>query len=248
MASLDFAYNQVLTNTANTLTSPFSYSTPSTQHPSFLESINDMFERTKAERNEKLLDLVKPNTEELDKCSVDAVNIVRDFQNKKERLDLIKQKIAALKTDQEQIDNYWTDISNKHDKIWFLLTKYTKENEETQHLCSEFEHYKNVMLEKTDLCNKKINNSLETFNTECYKLEQNINEMRHLIITGVKEILPDDKVQQNLCPICFERPVETCLVPCGHTVCKLCSSNMRSSSCMTCRAIIRERITMFFSV
>lgn len=50
------------------------------------------------------------------------------------------------------------------------------------------------------------------------------------------------------CPVCYEKPVEVCLVPCGHTVCQVCSfhSNLRVN-CPVCRMAVRERVRIYFS-
>ena len=42
----------------------------------------------------------------------------------------------------------------------------------------------------------------------------------------------------NECKICMERPLETALTPCGHTVCFQCSKKLKFKDCPTCRVKI----------
>jgi hypothetical protein len=48
------------------------------------------------------------------------------------------------------------------------------------------------------------------------------------------------------CPICFDKDVDTCNVPCGHTLCATCSERT-SGRCWTCRMTVRETVKLFFS-
>ena len=48
------------------------------------------------------------------------------------------------------------------------------------------------------------------------------------------------------CPICFDKDVDTCNVPCGHTLCAICSERT-SGRCSTCRMTVRETVKLFFS-
>ena len=45
------------------------------------------------------------------------------------------------------------------------------------------------------------------------------------------------------CPICFEQPRDTLLMPCGHLLCKGCSEKM--GACPICRAEVRETHRVF---
>ena len=55
------------------------------------------------------------------------------------------------------------------------------------------------------------------------------------------------------CPICFEEEVDTCNVPCGHTLCSACSEKSAAEQrpslnrCPTCRAAVSMTVKLFFS-
>ena len=45
-----------------------------------------------------------------------------------------------------------------------------------------------------------------------------------------REVNPD-----LLCSICFERRINTILIPCGHTFCKDCLQSYNTKTCFICR-------------
>merc|ERR1712232_983588 len=43
----------------------------------------------------------------------------------------------------------------------------------------------------------------------------------------------------NICAVCFERPIDVCFLPCSHVAaCSSCASQLRPASCPICRAPI----------
>lgn len=88
--------------------------------------------------------------------------------------------------------------------------------------------------------------------TKEQSIEAELRKIREMLVAGAREIIDPDNVNKKLCPICFENEVTVVCVPCGHTLCTLCSTKTDAStsakSCHTCRTRVRERIKMFFSV
>jgi baculoviral IAP repeat-containing protein 7/8 len=50
---------------------------------------------------------------------------------------------------------------------------------------------------------------------------------------------------ENLCKICFEKPNEFALVPCGHVLCRKCAFVL--DTCPHCRQKIQKKLHLFFS-
>lgn len=92
-----------------------------------------------------------------------------------------------------------------------------------------------------------IENNIEIIN-------EKINDFRKLFIFIINNILKsNDMITDNkkLCPICFENEVDTCLNPCGHTLCNNCvisNRNWRTKNCYSCRSLITDYIKIYFSV
>lgn len=77
----------------------------------------------------------------------------------------------------------------------------------------------------------KIRESQDVLNTISGKLTLN----RELIHDFLKSIIPEENRKSNLCSICFEKELNACLNPCGHSFCKECTGKFHNSSCPTCR-------------
>jgi len=75
-----------------------------------------------------------------------------------------------------------------------------------------------------------------------------LNALRQLIITGIHDMVKPEDAAKKMCPVCFDREVDTVNVPCGHTYCKGCSEYDRNDKCPQCRAYIQKRIKIFFSI
>jgi len=94
----------------------------------------------------------------------------------------------------------------------------------------------------------KKRNALEI---ESDNISRKLNALRKLILTGIKEVVKPEDVQKKMCPVCFEKEVDMVLIPCGHTYCKGCCSDIdrnRYAKCPQCRAQVNSRIKIFFSV
>jgi hypothetical protein len=50
-----------------------------------------------------------------------------------------------------------------------------------------------------------------------------------------------------MCTICFERSINTCIVPCGHTFCSECTTNQIRFQCAICRTNIISKQKIFFN-
>jgi hypothetical protein len=50
-----------------------------------------------------------------------------------------------------------------------------------------------------------------------------------------------------LCPVCFDDPINICLVPCGHTFCNNCVANNIRLQCAVCRTNVTSKQRIFFN-
>lgn len=80
-------------------------------------------------------------------------------------------------------------------------------------------------------------------------ITKKLSTLRSLIQTGIEELIDRDSANnKKLCAICFDREVDTVMVPCGHTSCSGCSNYNTLNKCMHCRSSIQRRVKLFFSV
>jgi len=81
------------------------------------------------------------------------------------------------------------------------------------------------------------------------KIIKKLNTLRPLIQAGIDGLIDKDSANsKKMCAICFDREVDTVMVPCGHTSCTGCSNYNSSSKCMHCRTHIQKRVKIYFSI
>lgn len=55
----------------------------------------------------------------------------------------------------------------------------------------------------------------------------------------------DVKPIANACAVCYDRQVDGCLIPCGHTFCMVCSDTL--NQCPMCNTGVQSRVKIFLS-
>jgi len=80
-------------------------------------------------------------------------------------------------------------------------------------------------------------------------ITKKLNALRTLIHTGLQDIVnKDDTASKKMCAICFDREVDTVMVPCGHTACTGCANYNHTGKCMHCRSYIQKTVKLYFSI
>ena len=69
---------------------------------------------------------------------------------------------------------------------------------------------------------------------------------------SVKETEPDTSfldANEDIasCPICYDRRVNICLTPCGHTLCKQCTNELPNSLCPMCSKRISHQQPIYIN-
>lgn len=103
---------------------------------------------------------------------------------------------------------------------------------------------------------------IDQLQTQLGNIDVRLSVLREAICTGLSDIKAKSQEKTNLCAICFENEVTLVAVPCGHTICNGCATNLnllapvplaqswrnQSKKCPTCRTDIKDMIKFFFSV
>jgi hypothetical protein len=111
-----------------------------------------------------------------------------------------------------------------------------------------FKNYADKWVNEYYIINKnKLNDDIE-------KQEIKLLAYRNLFINTTKEIIPFEKSNKNICPICFENEINMCAIPCGHTCCNECVMqsmkyhNTKITKCLNCRNTLKEYIKLFIQL
>lgn len=189
-------------------------------------------------------------TEELDTTALDAVKIVKSYETRAAQL---KNMDAESEWLQKKLNEFRELENAVHDNVralnTVLDTPYILDAETAQ---AHFETYLawKKSLEKAMSAYKSHHiESLDNIKKKRTTLEAGNVAVRNMLVTGAKLIIPEDNEKVHMCPVCFDKEVDTVLTPCGHTLCRACLPNItKCMTCMTCRAKIAKHYSLYFSV
>ena len=234
--------------------------------------LRDKFTAFMNKKNASIFDFLKnPLT---DDTLIQALNLVNRFETNKykENVSIVNHIESSLKEAKEWLDSIlskedtnpsqlfkkninmiiesWIETMTQLDKNEELLKKKLIEIQSIQK--------KVEVMQLLPLTDKLIPvlESLEKYIESAYKelelkkyFEDCINTykrvyvlqnlMSYIRVTNPSTTLP-------LCPVCFDGPINMCLIPCGHTFCSECLGNSRFQ-CAVCRTNITNKQKIFFN-
>ena len=141
----------------------------------------------------------------------------------------------SYKSNFNSILNFY--LSEKQISIGEIESLEVKHNSIT---CDVDYIFTNFVQKKRELASS-IENKLDS-------ISRKLDLIRETIVTCIQGIVKPDDMVKKMCPVCFDREVDTVLVPCGHTYCNGCSEYDRNSKCPQCRATVQRRIKIYFSI
>ena len=185
---------------------------------------------------------------------INANNLIKDYRKLNDTLNIKIIKLKELEKYKEETFNYKCNIYLNHQNAMIKLHRETAENNEAVEL-NEY------IIKYIELIKNYYDNWInEYYNPLKIKLQDEINDKelkllayRNLFIKTTNEIINTEKINKNICPICFENEINMCAIPCGHTCCNECvmqsyNFNNNLKKCMGCRNNIKEYIKIFFSL
>ena len=104
-----------------------------------------------------------------------------------------------------------------------------------------------------------VDDRVAAMTAQLSKLTDEVQVLHAILTVAHQALRPADEeiadpagARRKTCPICFDQEVDTCCVPCGHTLCATCSDRSARSGdatwrCSTCRTVVRETVKLFFS-
>jgi uncharacterized phage infection (PIP) family protein YhgE len=157
------------------------------------------------------------------------------LKNELEEYNKIKEVIEDLEENKQQFH----DGINKIKKILIMMSSLTS--------CHEIENYLDSLtdLSKTiDDFDHKINTCLdEKIDTVRQDYKLSVNKLRKL-----KDVYSTLKQSNSVisCPVCLGGYVDSYLMPCGHTFCSKCLSNI-NKKCFVCRQSFTKIATLYYN-
>lgn len=188
----------------------------------------------------------------VEKVDPEIINVVKVT----ERYKYIKQELKGKRTEVASLDTIIDSLTEKNKSLCeshLDITKNLIHEElapEFTKLYNEYDTLKNKLI--AEAIEKKNNKIMDLMN-EIHDFEAELSAIRS-VATQIDNGLEESDKNKNCCPICFEREVNICINPCGHTICSECNKvsgqNMgrQFGKCPTCRGTVTSFIKIFFSV
>ena len=182
--------------------------------------------------------------------------LLNNYNNINKSLKINITTINELEIEKTEIYNYKSSIFSNHQDIMIkLYKKEFGEMKEINDINDCIIKYINLIKSYTDKWNTEYYSKKKKYlETTINKQEEQLTAYRKLFINTTTEIIKAEKLNKNICPICFENDINMCAVPCGHTCCNDCIGqsikyhNSRVSKCLNCRNPINEYIKFYIQL
>jgi hypothetical protein len=188
----------------------------------------------------------------------EADKLLEDFNNLNQFHKSNLNLLINLEKAKEDIFNYNSSILSNHKSIMNILNANDNDNDNDNDNNELNEIIENYSKKMNNYINNWINNyynkKINKLEVDIINQEEELTSFRNLFINTTNEIIKTEKVNKNMCPICFENEINMCAIPCGHTCCSSCvAANMRyqktiNVKCLSCRNNINEYIKMFIQL
>lgn len=197
-----------------------------------------------------LYDLQQPPIVKLDELAFNARQIVENMHtitSTIKRQTDEKDALIAKFTSFTEISTKFKDLQNQ---LIALISSEIPENTDLLDMFITSRTTTEKTLASIELAfNASLEKKISTLRDHLNHNYQNRAELMKFMSEGVQTIreLEGAAKKANPCGICYDKEVDTCIVPCGHTFCSGCTTNM-GSSCACCRTNIEKSVKMYLSL
>jgi hypothetical protein len=159
-----------------------------------------------------------------------------------------KDRKKELEDAAKHLDKYREDLWQQRNSLYNL---YFSTGVASQEEFEKLMDAKKACRTAEEAIEKKVRDKwrdeMKLTNSKLEFAEVNLLSIKEYMSLSVKSLIPDGQAKANMCPICYEKEVNRCCVPCGHTLCSTCSDKA-GTSCVTCRALVDKTIPLYFSI
>jgi hypothetical protein len=160
-----------------------------------------------------------------------------------------KEQLVSLEEGYRKYTHIKDGIQNTHREYLDCLSPkidITTDNRVSL-LNEKFENYSNLMETLGTEWEQSVLEEKGTLYSEIDTYETQLSSIRQLILLSINDTIDINKINKMTCPVCFNQEVSVCLVPCGHTLCQECVSQIVNHRCCSCRSFFTSTVQMYFS-
>ena len=88
---------------------------------------------------------------------------------------------------------------------------------------------------------------LDTHICKLKKMNDDLRDRSSSVLDTLKKLVGTVNDSPRTCSVCYSRPINYCVIPCGHaSYCESCANRaVTRGRCFTCRAAIEHKIKIF---
>ena len=183
--------------------------------------------------------------DEITDITTNNLHTARLFKSLNKRYSKLNNDLHQLNNDEAALSDSFHQYNKSFKTLLSTISKHDTESESIHINQVEVALQIGKVTDKNRLI---IESKKATTDAELNSLSTKLNHLREIISVGMQDLIKPDDINKKICPVCFDREVNTVLVPCGHTYCEGCLKYGEYSRCPQCREIIQRRVKMYFTV
>ena len=175
-----------------------------------------------------------------------AVMISTQFTNLKRTRQCLQVEVDKLNRHLDTVRDCGI-ISTHHQKFLQVMAEHPQQDIAV--LMKVADEYNALLAEITASFGTEVKGKIKALEADLLRVDLWLAKLRATLVMGVKEICASPC---RKCPVCLEHEVDTCITPCGHTLCEICLKSIvyRSNGrklCPICRGPINNPVKLYWT-
>lgn len=179
---------------------------------------------------------------ESEKLKSDATHIIKKLIVTRAKSKEINEKLKAAKDNLNKFKEVGNNFVKYHNDFFSMLVVNNPKIKDDRRSV-------NKMLKEADAIEQKHNKNIKMLEEEQKEVINLLTTLTTFINTSLKQEMNEQELAAiqsgQKCGICIENDINLAFIPCGHTICSGCSTDV--SRCHICRARIENKIKLYFS-
>lgn len=155
------------------------------------------------------------------------LNFCAEYKTQLKNLENISEELNIIHNNKKTIERVNANILENLN----ILLQFIKQE---QPECKDYDDIVNKCNNLYKISKNTVGKNEELLLCEQEKLTHYISSCMELFKL-VEDTKPQIEKTGISCPVCYERDVNNVFIPCGHTICSICSKKILSKTCIICR-------------
>lgn len=183
--------------------------------------------------------------------------LLEGFKDAKSRCASLQQELTATQGFVDNAYKQWTTLTKAYAELVTILRDAEvpagPEDEDSNAMDTHFKSFQDTVEKILHATSIRAAEKIADRAKDLASLRGKLDAMLKLFECIKNESDTDTSITtcfstNCLCPVCYDRPIATCNIPCGHTQCTQCQQRQRQRSrCPMCSTDVRDVVRLYFS-